>query len=244
MHKYKLVGHKGLVIITAKSRMSSLVWLSLSGCLCLAVYVWLSCMTLWDWLFMSDYLFLAVYSISGCQYLASMSGRLCLYGCLMSVYFWLSKSGYLDLAVFIWFSISGCLCLDVNIFYFILFHLHDYVWQPDCLCLAVFVSFLYPPALAGLWFAVYAMGVNVRLSLSCCLCLAVHVWLSVTGCLQNGWLTLSVCLCLIVCLWLSCLVMCDRLSMSDLQCLTVSRFVYVWLSIPGCLSLAVLSGCI
>jgi hypothetical protein len=39
MRKYKLVGHKGLVIITVMFRLSSLVWLSLSGCLCLAVYL-------------------------------------------------------------------------------------------------------------------------------------------------------------------------------------------------------------
>ncbi len=158
-------------------------------------------------------------------------------------------SGCLSLVIYIWLSLSGFLYLIVYVsmstyfilFYFICMTMSD---SPTVFVRLSLLGCLYPPALAGLWFAVYAMGVNVRLSLSGCLCLAVLVWLSVTGCLQNGWLTLSVCLCLIVCLWLSCLVMCDRLSMSDLQCLAVSRFVYVWLSIPGWLSLAVLSGCL
>jgi hypothetical protein len=77
MRKSKLVGHKGLVIITVKSRLSSLVWLSL----CPVVYVWLSMLVV-----LYDFMGLAVYvrlSFSGCLYLASLSGRLCLYGCLM-----------------------------------------------------------------------------------------------------------------------------------------------------------------
>ncbi len=175
-------------------------WLavSLSGCLCLAVYVWSSCLALWDLLSRSDCIFLAVYIWLSLSALASLSGCLCLHGCLcmtvffkllcLAVYVCLSRSGYL----LVWFSIADCLCRDVNIFYFIIFYLHDYVWQPlfACVCLAVFVwlpllGCLSPPVLSGLWFAFYAWAgeSNVRLFLSGCLCLAVHVWLSVTGCL-------------------------------------------------------------
>ncbi len=215
MHKYKLVGHKGLVSITVMFRLSSLVWL----CLCPVVYVCCLCLVV-----LSGFMGLAdnVWQpISRCLYLASLSGRLYLHGCSrLAVYVWLSRSGCLCLVFYSWLPMSECQYMSGCLYLYLVDpFLHDYIWQPifACVCLTPLGLPVYA------WMSISAC--LLWLSMSGCPCLAVLsgclVWLFVTGCPQNVWLSLFYCLSLTVlssCVWPA---------------------VYVWQSMVGCLCLDV-----